>query len=293
MADRLAAYSKARTARRALESLDGVTVAQGGTPCPEVIVIFDVSLIDVVAAIVGSKRPRKRLTPEQRAALVERGRGFRFPSTKTGQTRARGCQIRRTGPLGSRGSSRQRPTSEPTKPRGFARSPSRGTMTTVVEALLMTVSEMELMTAPAMAPDDHPFDRVVAALRARGMTILPQRDGNIRATCPAHPDQKPSLIVTRRDDKVLMHCFAGCRKGAPAQALGFAQRTCSPAPAQPSGARRSKASTTTAIATGCSSRRKCDPSERSFGGGIRTLQRVAGFAWASRVVFQVCIAYRN
>jgi hypothetical protein len=42
------------------------------------IVTFDVSLIDAVGAILGSKRPRKRLTPDQRALLAKRGRHFRF-----------------------------------------------------------------------------------------------------------------------------------------------------------------------------------------------------------------------
>jgi len=84
----LAAYTAARPARLALETLDGVTVRQGGTvgqhTSSEIIVAFDVSLIDAVAAILGSKRPRKRLTPDQRALLVERGRRFRFHGKEDG-----------------------------------------------------------------------------------------------------------------------------------------------------------------------------------------------------------------
>ena len=41
-------------------------------------------MIDTVAAILGSKRPRKRLTPDQRALLVERGRHFRFLRKEAG-----------------------------------------------------------------------------------------------------------------------------------------------------------------------------------------------------------------
>jgi hypothetical protein len=87
----LAAYTTARPARRALEALDGATVRQGGVvgqqTSSEIIVIFDVAIIDAVAAILESKRPRKCLTLEQRALLVERGRRFRFLGKKTGQKR--------------------------------------------------------------------------------------------------------------------------------------------------------------------------------------------------------------
>ena len=65
-------------------------VRQGGTvgdkTSLEIIVTSAYSLIDAVAAILGSKRPSKRLTPNQRAFLVERGRHFRF-LRKDGQTR--------------------------------------------------------------------------------------------------------------------------------------------------------------------------------------------------------------
>ena len=77
-----------KRARRALEILDGLTVRQGGTvggkTASEIIATFDVALIDVVAAILGSKRPRKGLTPDQRALLVERARHFRFLGKEDG-----------------------------------------------------------------------------------------------------------------------------------------------------------------------------------------------------------------
>lgn len=35
-------------------------------------------------------------------------------------------------------------------------------------------------------------------------------DGRWIACCPAHDDGSPSLSITERDDRVLIHCFAGC-----------------------------------------------------------------------------------
>ena len=68
-----------------------MTVRQGGTvgdkTSSEIIVTFDVSLIDAEAAILGSKRPRKPLSPDQRALLVERGRRLRFLGKEDGATR--------------------------------------------------------------------------------------------------------------------------------------------------------------------------------------------------------------
>ncbi len=68
----LAAYSNTRGVRTVLEALEGGTVRQGGGECREVIVSFDVDLIETVAAILGSKRPlvRRPLTEKQRAVLA-------------------------------------------------------------------------------------------------------------------------------------------------------------------------------------------------------------------------------
>ena len=70
-----------------------------------------------------------------------------------------------------------------------------------------------------MAVDD-PFERVHEALRARGARIRLSSDGNsFRAPCPAHDDQRPSLVVTQRGDRVLLRCFAGCSFGQILRAL--------------------------------------------------------------------------
>jgi len=36
------------------------------------------------------------------------------------------------------------------------------------------------------------------------------RNGRWVARCPAHEDKSPSLAITETNDKVLVHCFAGC-----------------------------------------------------------------------------------
>ncbi|MCV5231644.1 CHC2 zinc finger domain-containing protein, partial [Escherichia coli] len=38
--------------------------------------------------------------------------------------------------------------------------------------------------------------------------------GRWMACCPAHPDRSPSLSIRVLDDKILLHCFAGCDSDA-------------------------------------------------------------------------------
>jgi putative DNA primase/helicase len=48
------------------------------------------------------------------------------------------------------------------------------------------------------------------------------RDGmGWKALCPAHPDKKPSLSIGRNNDRILLHCHAGCSTGAVLTALGM------------------------------------------------------------------------
>ena len=51
-----------------------------------------------------------------------------------------------------------------------------------------------------------------------------QSDGSWLACCPAHPDENPSLHVTLTDDRVLLHCFAGCTTEHICAALGIELR---------------------------------------------------------------------
>ncbi len=40
------------------------------------------------------------------------------------------------------------------------------------------------------------------------------------ARCPAHDDRSPSLSITERDGKILLHCFSGCSISAITEAIG-------------------------------------------------------------------------
>ncbi|MDD2760033.1 MAG: hypothetical protein PHH11_07040 [Methylomonas sp.] len=41
------------------------------------------------------------------------------------------------------------------------------------------------------------------------------------AKCPAHPDRSPSLAIRLADDRILIHCFAGCSVDAVLSAIGL------------------------------------------------------------------------
>lgn len=44
------------------------------------------------------------------------------------------------------------------------------------------------------------------------------------ASCPAHEDKRPSLSVRQTDDRVLVHCWAGCAAGEVVAAVGLELR---------------------------------------------------------------------
>ncbi|MGO1544382.1 MAG: AAA family ATPase [Gulosibacter sp.] len=69
--------------------------------------------------------------------------------------------------------------------------------------------------------DGSAFARVVE--RLRGLGRLARTDGTTSAIarCPAHDDRSPSLSVTRKGDRVLTHCHAGCSYSAVMSALGL------------------------------------------------------------------------
>ena len=53
------------------------------------------------------------------------------------------------------------------------------------------------------------------------------RPGQYIARCPAHDDQHPSLSIKVTDDRILLHCFAGCKYEEILRALGL-QKEASP-----------------------------------------------------------------
>lgn len=53
---------------------------------------------------------------------------------------------------------------------------------------------------------------------ARGLKARKQGKGWV-AKCPAHEDKKPSLSITEKEGKVLVHCWAGCEQKAVIGAL--------------------------------------------------------------------------
>lgn len=71
---------------------------------------------------------------------------------------------------------------------------------------------------------DEALQKVLEALRRAGCDPKPTRSGGYRARCPAHDDRRPSLSIAEQDDKILIHCFAGCDLDAILQRLGLEKR---------------------------------------------------------------------
>lgn len=64
------------------------------------------------------------------------------------------------------------------------------------------------------------YSYVVDQLAAHGCTL----NKNGQTKCPSHPDRNPSLTVTRKDDRVLLHCHAGCTTEQVCDAIGIKTR---------------------------------------------------------------------
>lgn len=58
-------------------------------------------------------------------------------------------------------------------------------------------------------------------LLSRFKSVQQTGNGNWMALCPAHEDRKPSLSIGLKDNKILLHCHAGCDTEAVAQAVGL------------------------------------------------------------------------
>jgi hypothetical protein len=52
--------------------------------------------------------------------------------------------------------------------------------------------------------------------------VGPRGPGRWMARCPAHRDRIPSLSIREADDRMLLHCFAGCSAGDVLAAVGLA-----------------------------------------------------------------------
>jgi hypothetical protein len=51
--------------------------------------------------------------------------------------------------------------------------------------------------------------------------VRPTGNGCWIAKCPAHPDRSPSLSIRDANDRVLLHCFAGCDPDDVLAAIGL------------------------------------------------------------------------
>ncbi|KKN76938.1 hypothetical protein LCGC14_0365900 [marine sediment metagenome] len=51
--------------------------------------------------------------------------------------------------------------------------------------------------------------------------VKKQSDGSYLSLCPAHPDRNPSLHITLKEDRLLLHCLSGCQTEAVCQAIGI------------------------------------------------------------------------
>ncbi len=51
--------------------------------------------------------------------------------------------------------------------------------------------------------------------------VKKQSDGSFLSLCPAHNDRNPSLHITPKEDRVLLHCLSGCQPEAVCQAMGI------------------------------------------------------------------------
>lgn len=50
----------------------------------------------------------------------------------------------------------------------------------------------------------------INVLLSRLDKVIHNGKGRHMARCPAHADGSPSLQITQKDNRILIHCFAGC-----------------------------------------------------------------------------------
>ena len=61
----------------------------------------------------------------------------------------------------------------------------------------------------------------IDTLLSRVQKLKKMGDGKWLACCPAHDDKTPSLAIKLADERILIHCFAGCDVSGIVDALGL------------------------------------------------------------------------
>jgi hypothetical protein len=61
----------------------------------------------------------------------------------------------------------------------------------------------------------------IDTLLSRVHKLKKTADSKWLSCCPAHDDKSPSLAIKLTDDRILIHCFAGCDVSAIVSALGL------------------------------------------------------------------------
>ncbi len=62
---------------------------------------------------------------------------------------------------------------------------------------------------------------IADALLSRLDGVRPTGQDQWVARCPAHEDRDPSLSIAEKDDRVLIHCHAGCYVSEVVDAVGL------------------------------------------------------------------------
>ena len=61
----------------------------------------------------------------------------------------------------------------------------------------------------------------ITVMLGRLEKVTDRGDGQYSALCPAHEDKSPSLSIRETDDRLLLHCFAGCHSTEIVAAVGL------------------------------------------------------------------------
>lgn len=80
------------------------------------------------------------------------------------------------------------------------------------------------MTNPARRDPSAILANVKARLLDRGCRLKDDKPDGLRAICPAHSDEQPSLLARCKPNGLQVKCFARCTTGAIAHALGMHPR---------------------------------------------------------------------